>query len=431
MEVLGNYIGGKFVLPSSPDSELAPQCPADLGQQPTRFPVATAAVDEAVASARATRRLWADTPVEHRIAAVQRIKLELQRREPLLTAAITQEIGKPLWEAATEVKSMVAKVDVTVNEGMKLIGGFSPQGLNGECRFRPHGVMAVIGPFNFPGHLPNGHIIPALAAGNTVVFKPSEVAPAVGQLYAEAVHAAQLPSGVFNMVQGSRAVGERLTTIDGVDGVLFTGSQSVGAHIQKANANHPGKILALELGGKNCSLVLEDAQLDKALYDVLFSAYVTAGQRCSATSRAIVHASLVDQFIERLTALVGRLRVGNPKAPDTFMGPLATAAGLEKFLTGCARAKDEGAEVILQPGLLEMEPRGYYARPGLHRIREVKDDSAYQRDELFGPRSGHLHRPGSRPRHRAGQLRGLRPDGGGLHHRQLQVRSRADSIDAG
>jgi succinylglutamic semialdehyde dehydrogenase len=211
------------------------------------------------------------------------------------------------------------------------------------------------------------------------------VTPGVGQLYAEAVDAAKLPPGVFQLVQGGRAVGERLSAIDGIDGILFTGSHAVGSAIQRANAENPGKILALELGGKNCSLVLPDADFDKAVYDVLFSAYVTAGQRCSATSRALVHVSLIDRFTARMAELVKGLAVGHPSRPDVFMGPVTTAAGLEKFLAGCAAGEREGAEAVVPTGRLESEHRGHYAKPALHRVTKIVPSSKYQREELFGP----------------------------------------------
>jgi succinylglutamic semialdehyde dehydrogenase len=388
MNVLGNYVGGEFGPPFQADAgELVSRSPADLSDEIGRFPTSVADVDKAVGAARAAFRAWSVLPQVERNAAILRLRAELLAREAAFVEVISREVGKPRWEARTELKAMVGKADVTLNEGLRFIAPFTPDSLNGECRFRPHGVLAVIGPFNFPGHLPNGHIMPALAAGNTVVFKPSELTPGVGQLYTEAVHASGFPAGVFNLVQGGRSIGERISIAPGIDGILFTGSQGVGSAIQRVNADRPGKILALELGGKNCSVVLEDADFDKAVYDVLFSAYVTTGQRCSATSRAIVHASLVDRFTDRMATLVGKLKVGHPAKDDTFMGPLISETARAKFLEGCARAKSEGAQAIIEPRAYELPegPLGYYVRPGLHRVTEVRADSAYQREELFGP----------------------------------------------
>lgn len=381
----GNLLDGRFTLPATPDGVLAIHAPGDLDDHVGDFPWSLAHVDEAIAAARRAQPAWAALPQSERNEALRRIKAELQKREGALADAITREVGKPRWESATEVKAVLAKVDVTLDEGLKLIAGFVPSGLAGECRFRPHGLLAVIGPFNFPAHLPNGHILPALAAGNAVLFKPSEVAPGVGQLYAEALHAAGLPAGVFQMVQGARAVGERLSTARGIDGVLFTGSHAVGSAIQAANANQPGKLLALELGGKNGALVCADADLDKALHDTLFSAYVSCGQRCTATSRVFVHESLVERFTERMVALVKGLTIGAPTRADVFMGPLATAGALDRFLLGTSRAVDDGAEVLLASARLEQTPRGHYVSPGLHRLKSVLPDAPYQRDELFGP----------------------------------------------
>ena len=195
MEVLGNFIGGRFVRPASPDGVLESRNPGDLDEKLGEFPTSVQAVDEAIAAARAARFGWADTPLTDRVAAIRRIAGELKVREDAFTQAISREVGKPLWEARTEAKAMVAKAEVTLDEGLRWIADFQPAKLSGECRFRPHGVLAVIGPFNFPGHLPNGHILPALASGNCVVYKPSEVTPGVGQLYAEAMAAASCLRG--------------------------------------------------------------------------------------------------------------------------------------------------------------------------------------------------------------------------------------------
>src|SRR5439155_1397008 len=190
----------------------------------------------------------------------------------------------PLWEARLEAQACSAKAGITADEGLKLVANFPAPGQRGaECRFRPLGVAAVLGPFNFPIHLPNGHILPALACGNAVVFKPSEIAPHAAEVYARCLEEAGIPRGVFNLVQGGPAAGAALSAHSGVDAVLFTGSWAVGQAIQRANEGQT-KLLALEMGGKNAALVLADADPEKAAYDVLFSAFVSAGQRCTAAS---------------------------------------------------------------------------------------------------------------------------------------------------
>src|SRR5207302_237892 len=247
-----------------------------------------AQVDAAVAAARDAQKQFATRPAADRAQLVRHIGAVLKRHEEELARAIALDVGKPLWEARTEAQSCSAKAAITADEGLKLVRDFPAPGQAGaECRFRPLGVLAVLGPFNFPVHLPNGHILPALACGNAVVFKPSEIAPHAAEVYGRCLEDAELPRGVFNLVQGGPAVGAALGAHPAVDGVLFTGSWSVGQAIERANQGQT-KLLALEMGGKNAAVVLADADVEKAAYDVLFSAFVSAGQRCTAASRAIV-----------------------------------------------------------------------------------------------------------------------------------------------
>src|SRR6266436_1088773 len=267
-----DFIAGSWADAKAPDGVIEDRSPADLSMLLGRHPWAVSQADAAVAAAREAQPAFAARPSGDRERLVRRIGALLKDHEEELSRAIALDVGKPLWEARTEAQPCSAKAAITADEGLKLVSAFPAPGQPGaECRFRPHGVLAVLGPFNFPVHLPNGHILPALACGNSVVFKPSDVAP----------HA------VFNLVQGGPPVGAALSSHSGVDGVLFTGSWAVGQSIQKANLGQT-KILALEMGGKNAALVLADADLEKAAYDVLFSAFVSAGQRCTAASRAIV-----------------------------------------------------------------------------------------------------------------------------------------------
>jgi succinylglutamic semialdehyde dehydrogenase len=387
VEARGDYVGGTFV-PQSPDAAdgvIVSVSARDTADEVGRFPWRRDAVDAAVAAAREAQPAWARMPAGQRFEALRRLRDRLTARAEDLARLMCRELGKPLWEARTEAKACAAKVDVTLDEGMALVAPVRPSGLAGGYAFKPHGVLSIIGPFNFPVHLANGHVVPALATGNTVVVKPSEVTPAVGQLYAEIVAEADLPPGVFNLVQGEGPAGAHLAAHPGVDGVLFTGSYDVGRRIQEATLDQPWKVLALELGGKNPALVLEDTDLDKAVHDVLWAAYVTCGQRCSATSRAIVHASIADAFVTRLAEKARKIVVGDPMQDGVFMGPLATEAAREKFLSGVAAGEAEGAETILRAEALDHDPAGWYVTPGIHRIHQIRDASRYQREELFGP----------------------------------------------
>jgi succinylglutamic semialdehyde dehydrogenase len=400
-----DLIAGRWADPERPDGVIENRSPADLGAALGRHPWAVVHAEAAVAAAQRAQPAWAARPLYERLALVRNVGHSLKRREDELARAIALDMGKALWDARTEVAAAVNKAAVTADEGMRLVAGFLPGSPAGaaesaghwagalaaqpgplECRFKPLGVLAVFGPFNFPVHLPNGHVLPALACGNAVVMKPSEVAPHAAELYARCVVEAGVPAGVFNLVQGGPPVGQALAAHPAVDGVLFTGSWSVGQAISRA-AQGQTKLLALELGGKNAQLVLTDADEDKALYDALFSAFVSAGQRCTASSRLIVEGppARADAFAARLARLAQKLVVGHPLDEGVFMGPLASEAALSKFEQGLQGARVGGVEEVLASRRLS--PRGLsgcYATPAVHRVRK-RSGSAYEREELFGP----------------------------------------------
>ena len=219
---------------------------------------------------------------------------------------------------------------MTLAEGLRLVAPIEA-GAGARAVYEPRGVLAVLGPFNFPAHLPNGHIAPALATGNCVVFKPSERTPAVGHRIAELWRRAGLPEGVLELVQGGAETGRLLATHGGVDGLLFTGSWAVGRSLQQACLDQPGKLLALELGGKNAIVVLDDAELDLAVAETALSIAATTGQRCSCASRIFVQRGIEDAFVDKLIPVLTGLRVGNPLDAGVFMGPLIDGAAHERL----------------------------------------------------------------------------------------------------
>lgn len=378
----GDFIDGRWVRRA--DGVLARVSPANLDDFIGEFPLGAMHVDEAVAAARNAQPAWEALPLTERMAFLRAFKSELGKREDAIVALLGREVGKPAWEARTEARAIRAKVDVTLDEGLRLVRDFELDDGRHRCRYRPHGVLAVIGPFNFPLHLPNGHIVPALATGNTVVFKPSEHAPALAQVYLEAAEAAGLPKGVLNLVQGAGDAGARLAEHDGTDGVLFTGSYAVGTRILEANATRPGRLLALELGGKNAAVVLRDAPYEKAVHDVLYSAAVTCGQRCTAVSRLIVERPVAEPFADALVQCAKRLHIGPPTDPHVFMGPLISENAFERFREAQRRA-DAETRVLLASTDAVPGPRGYYVTPGVHRVERFDATSPYQTQELFGP----------------------------------------------
>lgn len=388
LNFLGDYIGGRWVLSESPDEEWAAQSPANLQDTVIR-PVAK--FDHAGLAVEAARKAylpWAHLGVEKRKQHLHRLKEVFISKAPELAEIISRETGKILWEAKAEAAALVNKIDITINFSLKLVSeeevkGALP-GINGFIRHKPRGVMAVIGPFNFPALLPNGHIIPALITGNTVVFKPSDKTPGVGQWMAEAFAAAEFPPGVFNMVQGMSEVGKRLVGHEAVDGILFTGSYEVGLKIKQETLTHFWKILALEMGGKNATVVWEDADIKKAVYESVIGSFMSAGQRCSCTSRIILHPKIRDQFVEQFYAAAKRLKIGHWR-DQVFMGPLISSDSVEKYIRYQEIAKREGAESLMRGKALDLEYPGYYVTPSINIVNAFDPKSVYQKSEIFGP----------------------------------------------
>lgn len=386
---LGDFIGGQFVAAESFDEEWDTHSPANLKDKIFNLGAKYEHVHLAVDAARKAYLPWAHLGFEKRREHLLRLKEVFLARGAELAEIISRETGKPLWETKGEAAGLANKIDITLNHSMKLVAEEEIKdalpGISGFIRHKPRGVMSVIGPFNFPAHLPNGHIVPALACGNTIVFKPSEKTPATGQWMAESFREAQFPAGVFNMVHGLVETGKRLVNHDSVDGVLFTGSYEVGLKIKQDTLTQFWKILALEMGGKNATVVWKDADLKKAVYESLVGSFMTSGQRCSCTSRIILHRDIRDQFIEQFYANAKKLKIGHWR-DQVFMGPLISADSMEKFLRYQEIAKREGAESLMRGKALEnLEHSGYYVTPSINLVEKFDPTSVYQKSEIFGP----------------------------------------------
>jgi succinylglutamic semialdehyde dehydrogenase len=338
------------------------------------------AVDRAIAAARAAQPTWEARPLEERAALLRQFAAQLAAHRETLADLISTEVGKPRWEALTEVQSMIGKVDLSIEAHARRCGSF-PGGA-AITRFKPHGVVAVLGPFNFPGHLPNGHIVPALLAGNTVVFKPSEYAPAVAEATAALWSAAGLPDGVLRVVQGDRTTGAALAAHPGLDGLFFTGSARAGLALSELFARTPERILALEMGGNNPLVVHRAGDLRAALALTLQSGYLSAGQRCTCARRLIVVDDAEGQaFVAALAGAVTRLRVGPATdRPEPFLGPVVSAATAERLLQEQATLVARGADSLVP--LRALRPGTGLLAPGLIDVTRVADRTD---DELFGP----------------------------------------------
>jgi succinylglutamic semialdehyde dehydrogenase len=342
-------------------------------------------VDEAFAAARAAFGDWAARPFPERESIARTFAKLLEReREPLATL-ISKETGKALWDTRGEVAAMTNKIDLSVKAYAARTGVTEAQaGAQVQAlRHKPHGVVAVFGPYNFPAHLPNGHIVPALLAGNTVLFKPSEMTPAVAERTVELWLEAGLPAGVLNLLQGERATGEAIAAHADLDGLFFTGSARVGALLHRQFAGTPHRILALEMGGNNPLIVgTLTGDTRAALNDVVQSAFLSSGQRCTCARRLYVRRGPQgDAFVHALAGAIATIRVGAwDDTPEPFMGPLVSGAAAEGLLKAQSHLIALGAHAIVEMRKL---PRGAaFVTPGLLDVTKVK---ALPDDEYFGP----------------------------------------------
>jgi succinylglutamic semialdehyde dehydrogenase len=350
-----------------------------------RGPLTTdAALDRMIGAARRAFTDWADVPLDKRREVVLEFARLVKVDRDAIARLISRETGKPFWETLTEADSVAAKASISIRAQDERAAETLTEtaGVRQALRHRPHGVLAVVGPFNFPMHLANGHIIPALLAGNAVIFKPSEKTPASGLRMAELWREAGLPDGVLQVVIGGAAAGQTLVAHDEIDGVLFTGGAAAGGSIHRALAGRPDKILALELGGNTPLVAWDVRDHEAAAHLIVQSAFISAGQRCSCARRLILPTgSEGDRTLEALIALVDRLRVDQPfEAPQPFMGPVIDNAAAD----GLLRAQAELVAGQARP--LRLLQRVDPARPLLRpALLDVTDASVRPDEERFGP----------------------------------------------
>ena len=337
-----------------------------------------------VAAARAAQPAWAAHSVAYRIEAVRRFANVVRKREAEFAELISNETGKPYWEAKTEVGAVINKVEISIEAYAERTPQRKLEAAMGNkvaVRHKPHGVLAVLGPYNFPAHLPNGHIVPALIAGNAVVFKPSEKTPAVGEFLVRCFHEAKIPAGVVRLLIGGPDQGKALAAEPGIDGLLFTGSARAGQSLHRQFAETPHKILALELGGNNPLVVWHAKDLEAAAVIAVQSAFLTAGQRCTAARRLIVEDGKEGPLIEAIQALIDRIIVDHPFAdPQPFMGPVIDLAAAD-------HVQDQWLNLLMKGGkplrrLDRPVAERPYLTPGLIDVTEIAERPD---EEIFGP----------------------------------------------
>ncbi|WP_419418776.1 succinylglutamate-semialdehyde dehydrogenase [Legionella sp. D16C41] len=340
-------------------------------------------VNEGIYVARQALSRWAFLDLNSRIAYLQAFAEQVKQNRQELTHLIALETGKPLWESTTEVNSVIAKVSLSIQAYKERTAGKCDQTTEATAclRYKPHGVVAVFGAFNFPAHLSNGHIIPALLAGNTIVYKPSELAPGVAQFIMQCWHKANIPAGVINCVQGDASTGHALLQAD-IQGVYFTGSYATGKIIHRQFSERPEVILALEMGGNNPLVVDEVSDVDAAIYQTILSTVITAGQRCSCARRVMIKDNAYgDNFLNKLMTSFKKLKIGSfTENPEPFMGPVISS----KYAYNHLKAQDNlinlGGKPLLKMTLL-IENSGLLS-PALIDMTAVDNPPD---EEIFAP----------------------------------------------
>ncbi|MBO2673733.1 succinylglutamate-semialdehyde dehydrogenase [Shewanella algae] len=343
-----------------------------------------AQVEAAVAAAREAQFDWFMLGFDGRLQVIEAYRDQLEAHKAEIADTIAQETGKPLWETATEAGAMIGKIGLSVAAYHKRTGETENELPAGRAvlRHKPHGVVAVFGPYNFPGHLPNGHIVPALLAGNTVVFKPSELTPKVAELMLKLWEKAGLPAGVINLVQGEVETGKALASHPQLDGLFFTGSSRTGHLLHQQYAGHPGKILALEMGGNNPLIVKGISDIKAAVHEIIQSAYISSGQRCTCARRLYIEkGEQGDALIAALVAAVKAIAVGPWNAePQPFMGSMISEAAAKGMVAAQRNLQNLGGVSLVE--LTHIENGTGLVSPGLIDVTEVIE---LPDEEYFGP----------------------------------------------
>ena len=342
-------------------------------------------VDTAVKAARAAFPSWSLKTVDERLSVIKRFGELLGENKQALAKVIARETGKPEWETATEAGAMIGKIAISEKAYQERTGTVENAMPVGKAiiRHKPHGVVAVFGPYNFPGHLPNGHIVPALIAGNTIVFKPSDLTPLVAEFVVKLWAEAGLPAGVLNLVQGEVETGKSLASHSNIDGLFFTGSSRTGRILHEQFAGHPGKILALEMGGNNPLIVKDVNDIDAVVHDIVQSAFVTSGQRCTCARRLFIESNAQgDAILERLIEVTKQIQVGHYDAEEQpFMGAMISKNAAAGMVAAQSSLQQLGAISLLE--LTHTDTETGFVTPGIIDVTKIVD--TMPDEEHFGP----------------------------------------------
>lgn len=387
MTTFNNYING-VLTPSMHAHTFANVNPADSDDIIGYFPISNdQEVHAAVSAASNAYSSWSKIPAPKRGDILRKAGDIFTRRKEELSAIMTREMGKPLFETLGDIQEAIDTAYYAATETRRLFGYTAPSEMDNKMNlsFRtPIGVCGIITAWNFPIAVPSWKILPALACGNTVVFKPSEDSPHSAHIFAEILEEAGVPAGVFNVIYGDGSTGSALVEHPSVKLIGFTGSTFTGKKIAE-RCGALNKKCSLEMGGKNAQIVMPDANIDLALDGVLWGAFGTTGQRCTATSRLILHKEIYDSFINALITKTTQIKLGNGAHPQTQMGPVINAKQLEKIQHYVAIARSEGATCVIG-GDVEISgdcAKGNFYKPTI--FIDVTPDMTIFKEEIFGP----------------------------------------------
>jgi len=360
----GDYLFGSYVKPEAVDGYINGVNPGDRADVLGRFPFSESSVDAAVGFAAVGYRVWRRTGINNRAAAVHRFREQLVNHQEPMAQLITREVGKPLWEARQELMATIRAIDFLLDDGLNLLAPQVIDEIGARSDRLPRGVVAIFCPYNFPILVAAVQTATAVLAGNAVIVKPSKFTPGSGQAHIDLWDGCGLPRGTINMIQGpGSVVGHRLATHPELDVLMFTGSLETAGTITRLTANRPELPKLIQCGGKSTSIVLDNACLDRAVYEVMVGAFLSAGQRHNSTGRVIVVEDLYDQFVERLVSQSRRLKVGYGFSPEVFMGPLISENLRSRYRRFARGMEGQGHELLLPPAQAEDVGRGFYVRP--------------------------------------------------------------------
>ena len=392
MQLKGDYFNGRFTGHdlSKAQEKIIKKSPADLTQTLWEVGIHYDHIDAVIESAQKGFETWRKIKLEDRITYLKKYQEIVRSKRDEIAMALALEVGKPLWEAKTEAMALDTKVSVTITDSYERIKQTTikevmPK-IDGHVVYKPLGPSFVIGPFNFPCHLANGQILSALLAGNSIIFKPSEKTIYCAQLMMECFAEAGFPEGVINFINGTGYTASKITSDKRIKAIYFTGSKNVGLKILENTHQDLNKLVALELGGKNSTILHHDTNISHALPELLRASFLTSGQRCTSTSMILVHRKIEQEFINQFKAVTERIRVGHPLSqPDPFMGPLIDEQAMNLYFEFTGFGKAEGAEEIVAPRRLDVGYDGYYVSPSIHYAKNPDLNGKFIQEEIFGP----------------------------------------------